>query len=179
MGHLSSPKALSLTLAKLKVNKREWVRFCSNPVSGSMNIRSLMESSDCGRQCDQIRRYLKVLGNKFAYESSSKRLASFGKDAVDIIWASFLLQHLVTLVAAHKPRMIRAIFGDPLTADEVVVGLKRRGQKPGLVVRKGDFWPWSCEFESCCLILDGLFFTLIVWKLKINRTEVGNGLYQN
>ena len=104
-----------------------------------MNIRSLMESSDCGRQCDQIRRYLKVLGNKFAYESSSKRLASFGKDAVDIIWASFLLQHLVTLVAAHKPRMIRAIFGDPLTADEVVVGLKRRGQKPGLVVRKGDF----------------------------------------
>ena len=49
-------------------------------------------------QCDQIGRFLKVLGNKFALKSSQKRLLTFGliwnqsinvKNAVEIVYATF------------------------------------------------------------------------------------------
>ena len=49
---------------------------------------------------------LKVLGNKFAYKSSPKRLLTFGlfckrsinvKTALHILYATFLIQHMVTL----------------------------------------------------------------------------------
>ena len=66
--------------------------------------------------CDQIGRFLEVLGNKFDDKSSLKRLVTFGlflkritscKNAVVTIWATFgnswaifLLQYLVTLLTA-------------------------------------------------------------------------------
>ena len=57
-------------------------------------------------QCDQIGWFLKVLGNKFAYKSNPKRLLTFGlfckrsinvKTALHILYATFLIQHMVTL----------------------------------------------------------------------------------
>ena len=44
-------------------------------ISFSSSMRVCVYSDE---QCDQIGRFLKVLGNKFAYKSSPKRMLTFG-----------------------------------------------------------------------------------------------------
>ena len=60
----------------------------------------------CPVQCDQIGRFLEVLGNKFAHKSSTKRLVTIWAIFENSFWNSwtkFLLKYLVTLVLYSLP----------------------------------------------------------------------------
>ena len=104
-------------------NNFQWLDYWVECFSKTKNVSFLFNLTS--GWCDQIERFFKVLGNKFAIKSRPKRLLTFWlnlkmftinlKTAVEIllatfeiiwttfqnIWATFLFQHLVTLVVQY------------------------------------------------------------------------------
>ena len=101
------------------------LQICDEMMIMSDLRMTFLTANICRQQCDQIGRFLKVLVNKFAYKSSPKILVTFGlcrKRSIDVkavvniiqatfvnIWATLLLQHLVTL-ATNKTRKANKSF---------------------------------------------------------------------